>query len=266
MSILERNNVRVTGKNGPIILYAHGFGCSQIMWDFILPAFVDTHKQITFDYVGNGQSDASAWSAERYSNLDGYVEDILDICDELKLEKDVILVGHSVSCSIAMLASIKRPGLFSKLILVGPTPSFLNHPPSYHGGFDREDLEGLMELMDQNYLGWSDYLAPTISGEELDSITTTKFRENFGTTDPKIARAFATACFFADNREDVVKVKTPCLILQHAKDNLVPVKIGEYLHENLADSELHLLDVSGHCAHMSHPDLVISAMKSYLKI
>lgn len=264
MSILKRNNVRIIGDSGPVIIYAHGFGCNQNMWDLLLPAFEKNHKQITFDYVGSGQSDLSAWSKDRYSDLNGYADDIIEICEELGLNKDVIFVGHSVSASIGLLASIKRPELFSNLIMVGPTPCFLNVNPSYQGGFEREDLEGLLELMDQNYLGWADYLAPVVSGEDGGSGTSLKLRESFCTTDPKVAKVFAHATFFADNRDDLHKVQTPCLILQHEKDNLVPVKIGEYLHENLANSEFHVMAVTGHCAHMSHPDLVIDAMNAYL--
>lgn len=262
--ILKRNNVNVSGDMEPTILYAHGFGCNQDMWNGILPGFSDTHRQVVFDYVGSGKSDLSSWTPERYSELGGYADDIIEVCEALDITKDVIFVGHSVSASIGLLASIKRPELFKNHVFVGPTPCFLNHPPSYMGGFDREDLEGLLDLMDKNYLGWASYLAPVVSGEEGSSNTSTQLQDSFCTTDPKIAKVFANATFFADNRDDLVKATTPSLILQHARDALVPIEIGEFLNENLANSQLKVLDVAGHCAHMSHPALVIDAMKEYL--
>lgn len=264
VDILKRNNVRVIGDAEPTILYAHGFGCSQEMWDGILPGFSGTHKQVVFDYVGSGKSDLNSWTPERYSELSGYADDIIEICGALDISKDVVFVGHSVSASIGLLVSIKRPELFSNLICVGPTPCFLNHPPSYKGGFNREDLEGLLDLMDQNYLGWASYLAPVVSGEEGTSNTSVQLQDSFCSTDPKVAKVFAKATFFADNRDDLAKVTTPSLILQHARDSLVPIEIGEYLSENLSNGQLQVLDVAGHCAHMSHPALVIDAMRDYM--
>ena len=263
--IINRNAVNSYGDGGQTILYAHGFGCNQSMWDAILLGFKDTHRQIVFDYVGCGQSDLSAWDREKYSSLEGYAQDILDVCDAIGLEKDVTLVGHSVSATTAMLASIERPELFSGLVLVGPTPCFLNMPPDYNGGFERPDLEGLLELMENNYLGWAEYLAPVVSGEDAGTETTHRLNESFCSTDPDAAKAFAMATFFADNRSDLPKVTTPSCILQHANDHLVPVEIGEFIQRNLKNSTLEILDVFGHCAHMSHPNLVIESMNRFLK-
>lgn len=264
VDILKRNNVSVFGDNGPTILYAHGFGCNQDMWNDIVPAFSNTHRQVLFDYVGSGKSDLGSWTPERYSDLAGYADDVLDVCDALDISKDIVFVGHSVSASIGLLASIKRPELFQNLIFVGPTPCFLNYPPSYMGGFNREDLEGLLDLMDQNYLGWASYLAPVVSGEEGTTNTSKQLQDSFCTTDPRVAKVFAQATFFADNRDDLAKLTTPSLIIQHARDALVPVEVGEYLNKKLSNSQLKILDVAGHCAHMSHPALVIDAMKDYL--
>lgn len=263
VDIIKRNNVQVKGDGKKTLMYAHGFGCNQDMWDQVVPAFTEEYKQILFDYVGSGQSDLSSWSKDRYSNLNGYADDIIEICDTLDLKEDVILIGHSVSATIAMLASISRPTLFSRLILIGPTPCFLNHPPDYNGGFDKPDLEDLLELMDNNYLGWASYLAPVVSGE--DGETTNRLERSFCSTDPTAAKIFAEATFFADNRDDIQNVHVPSLIIQHARDNLVPLEIGNYLEANLKNSTLEVLDVSGHCAHMSHPNLVIDAIKSYIE-
>lgn len=263
VDVIKRNNVHVKGDGKKTLMYAHGFGCNQDMWDQIVPAFDGEYKQILFDYVGSGQSDLAFWSIDRYSNLDGYAEDIIEICDALDLREDVILIGHSVSATIAMLASISRPSLFSRLILIGPTPCFLNHPPDYKGGFNKPDLEGLLELMDNNYLGWASYLAPVVSGE--DGETSNRLETSFCSTDPTAAKTFAEATFFADNRHDLQHVDVPSLIVQHARDNLVPLEIGTYLKANLKNSTLEVLDVSGHCAHISHPKLVIDAIKSYIE-
>lgn len=264
MSVLHRTNVRVLGETGPIIVYAHGFGCSSRMWERITPAFAATHRQVLFDFVGSGGSDTSAFDVARYSSLHGYAQDVIEVLDTLDLDGDVTFIGHSVSASIGLLASIARPVLFDRLILLGPSPCFLNHPPAYFGGFERADLEQLLSLMDLNFIGWANYLAPIVAGPSGGDEITTEFVESFCTTDPATARVFAEATFFADNRADLPRVTRPALILQHRHDALAPQTVGQYLHDNLRDSELRTLDVSGHSAHMSNPELVIDAMRAYM--
>lgn len=264
MNILERNNVHLEGSEGPVLLYAHGFGCNQNMWSRITPAFASTHRQVLFDYVGSGKSDAGSFNAKRYASLDGYAQDVLDVCDALNLASGVTFVGHSVSCSIGLLASIARPQLFDRLVLLGPSPCFLNHPPDYLGGFEHEDLEGLLALMDQNYLGWANYLAPVVSGETNPGAVSGELTDSFCSTDPVMAKVFAKATFFSDNRADLPRVERPCLILQHRKDALAPLGVGDYVHGHLKGSTLKVLDVVGHCAHMSSPSLVVDAMRDYL--
>lgn len=263
-SILVRNNVKVLDGDGPVLLYAHGFGCNQHMWDRVTPAFSSTHKQVLFDYVGSGQSDISAFDPAKYANLSGYAQDVLDICDALELTNGVILIGHSVSCSIGLLASIARPGLFAKLVLVGPNPCFVNHAPEYVGGFEKEDLEGLLALMDENYIGWANYLAPVVSAQGESGAVTVELSDSFCSTDPLVAKVFARTTFFSDNRADLPKVKVPSLILQHRTDTLAPINVGEYMHAHLSGSTLKVLEVQGHCSHMSEPTLVIDAMREFL--
>lgn len=265
MTVLSRNNVKVSGQGTRTLVFAHGFGCSQNMWSRVAPAFESTHRTVLFDYVGSGQSEYGAFDAQRYSELAGYATDLLDVCDALDLQKDVVFVGHSVSCSVGMLASISRPGLFECLVLVGPSPSFLNDPPDYQGGFEREDLEGLLALMDQNYIGWANYLAPVVAGDAGQGEVTSELTDSFCSTDPTAARVFARATFFSDNRADLPAVSVPALILQHRQDSLAPLAVGSYLHRHLKNSQLQVLDVVGHCAHMSNPDLVVSAMRDYIK-
>lgn len=264
MSILSRNNVTVSGDGDKTLLFAHGFGCNQHMWGRVAPDFEDSHRVVLFDYVGSGQSELAAFDPVRYGRLDGYARDVLEVCEALDLTGDVVFVGHSVSCSVGLLASIARPGLFERMVLVGPSPSFLNDPPHYHGGFEREDLEGLVALMDQNYIGWANYLAPVVAGQAGQGMVTGELTDSFCSTDPTAARVFARATFFADNRADLPKVTVPSLILQHREDSLAPLAVGQYFHEHLRGSQLQVLDVAGHCAHMSHPELVIAAMRAYL--
>lgn len=264
--ILRRNHVQILEADrpdAPVLLYAHGFGCNQRMWRNITPAFQGAYRQVLFDYVGSGQSDVRAFDARKYGQLGGYAQDVLDVCDALDLATGVHFVGHSVSASIGLLASIQRPALFGSLALVGPSPCFLNDPPDYSGGFERHDLEGLLDLMDQNYLGWASYLAPVVAGEPQKDALAGELSESFCSTDPLVARIFARATFFADNRADLPRVSRPSLILQHRRDALAPLAVGEYLHRHLPGSHLEILDVTGHCAHMSHPALVVDAMQRF---
>lgn len=263
LNVLNRNNVHVQGNNGPLLLYAHGFGCNQTMWNQVTPYFESTHRQVLFDYVGSGKSDLASFDAKRYSSLQGYAQDVLDVCDALGLSNGVTFVGHSVSCSVGLLASLARPELFDRLVLLGPSPCFLNYPPDYLGGFEREDLEGLLSLMDQNYIGWANYLAPVVSGETEAGALTGELSDSFCSTDPTVARVFAQTTFFSDNRADLPLVSRPCLILQHREDALAPLGVGEYMHANLQGSTLKVLDVAGHCGHMSQPFLVAEAMRNY---
>jgi sigma-B regulation protein RsbQ len=247
-----------------VLLYAHGFGCNQTMWNRVVPAFASSHRQVLFDYVGSGRSDVSAFSPERYSSLQGYAQDVIDVIEALELDAPVTFVGHSVSASIGMLAAIARPELFERLVLLGPSPCFLNHPPDYTGGFERADLEGLLELMDQNYMGWAQYLAPVVAGAAGGGQVSGELADSFCSTDPTVQRVFARATFFADNRADLAKVSHPCLVLQHRHDALAPLAVGEFVHRQLQHSTLQVLDVAGHCAHMSDPELVVAAMRPYL--
>ena len=263
-NILARNNVKVSGKGTQPLLLAHGFGCDQNMWRYVAPAFEEDHKVVLFDYVGSGRSDLKAYRAERYNALDGYARDVLEICEALALT-DVIFVGHSVSSMIGVIASIRRPELFKSLILVVPSPCYINHPPDYAGGFERADIEGLLDMMDKNYLGWANFLAPVIMKNADRPELGAELEESFCSTDPEIARRFAEATFYSDNREDLPRIKTPALIIQVTDDAIAPVSVGEFMHAAMPGSRLSLLDASGHCPHMSHPQETIGIIREYLK-
>jgi sigma-B regulation protein RsbQ len=260
--ILVRNNVRLLGQGTQPMMLAHGFGCDQNMWRLIVPAFLPDYRVILFDYVGAGKSDWSAYAPERYS-LNGYAQDVLDICEALHLTQ-VIFVGHSVSSMIGLLAAIKAPRLFAHLIFVSPSPSYLNDLPDYHGGFEREEIEGLLGMMDKNFMGWANTLAPLIMQNADRPELTQELEQSFCSTDPVIARRFAEVTFFSDNRKDLPKVPVPSLILQCVVDALAPVEVGEYMHRSMPASTLQLLQATGHCPHMSHPKETIQQIKDYL--
>ncbi|WP_280926086.1 alpha/beta fold hydrolase [Caldimonas mangrovi] len=262
-SILLRNNVRIAGAGDkPTMVFAHGFGCDQNMWRFVAPAFADTHRVVLFDYVGCGQSDLRAFDAARYSSLEGYALDLLDVCEALELQQ-AILVGHSVSAMIGLLAAIRQPSRFASLVMVAPSPCFINDP-CYVGGFERGDIESLLSLMDHNYIGWASYLAPVVMGNPGRPDLGAELEQSFCSTDPLAAQTFARATFFADNRADLARAPVPSLILQVRDDALAPMAVGRYLLEHMPGSELAVLEATGHCPHMSHPQLTIDAMKQYL--
>ncbi len=262
MNVLTRNNVRVIGDGTRPILFAHGYGCDQSMWRFVAGAFAADHRVILFDHVGAGGSDLSAYDAERYGTLHGYAEDVLEICRALDL-RDVVFVGHSVSATIGVLAAVREPERFAKLVLVGPSPRYMNDG-DYKGGFSREDLDGLIETLDSNQLGWSSAMAPVIMGNPERPELSDELRNSFCRTDPEIARRFARVTFFSDNRADLARVTTPSLILQCSDDAIASEAVGAYVHAHIPGSRLVHLEATGHCPHMSAPDETIAAMRAFL--
>jgi len=263
MDVLVRNNVKVAGRGTQPMLFAHGFGCDQNMWRFVAPAFADDYRLVLFDYVGSGKSDLSAYDAERYATLDGYAQDVLDVVHALDLH-DVVFVGHSVSAMVGLLAARREPERFAHLIMIGPSPRYLNDVPDYVGGFERSDIEGLLDTMDKNYIGWANYLGPAIMANAERPELGEELTESFCSTDPVIARRFAEATFFADNRRDLAGLRVPSLILQCAEDIIAPREVGEYLHRELPGSTLRLMQATGHCPHMSAPEETIALMREYL--
>lgn len=262
MTIEQRNNVKVTG-NGPItMLLAHGFGCDQSMWRFLAPNYVDRYRVITFDMVGSGKSDLTAYDRSKYDTLHGYADDVLEIIEEYA-DGPVIFVGHSVSAMIGMLAAIKMPQRFASQVMVGPSPSYINDG-EYVGGFAREDIEELLETMDSNYLGWSSNLAPAIMGAPDQPQLAEELTNSFCRTDPDIAKHFARATFLSDHRADVPKCTTPTLILQCSDDMIAPLAVGEYMQHKLPASTLRIIENVGHCPHMSAPTESSQAIDEFL--
>lgn len=263
MSVLRRNNVQLSGcETGRPMVFAHGFGCDQNMWRFVAPAFADEHRIVLFDHVGAGGSDLAAYNRTKYGSLQGYASDVLDICRELDLTR-VVFVGHSVSATIGVLAAVEEPERFEALVLVGPSPRYIDDG-EYAGGFSREDVEGLLESLDSNYLGWSSAMAPVIMGNPDRPELGAELTNSFCRTDPAIARQFARVTFLSDNRADLPKVKVRSLILQCSEDAIAPPCVGEYVHRNLPGSELVLLKATGHCPNLSAPEETIAAIRGFL--
>lgn len=265
MSILKRNNVKVSGHGKQALVFAHGFGCDQAMWRLVAPAFERDYQVVLFDYVGAGQSDLDAYDPERYSSLAGYARDVVEVCETLDL-RNAILVGHSVSGMICMLAALEIPQRIERLVMVCPSPRYLNDAPHYHGGFERADIEGLLDMIERNQSGWANYLAGVVMKDFDQPELASELEANFCAMDPSIARRFAAATLLADNRTDLAHCDKPVLILQCAQDALAPVEVGRYLHQHLVHSTLQPMQATGHCPHMSHPQETIALMQAYLQV
>ena len=262
MDVLKRNNVNVIGNGEQVMIFAHGFGCDQNVWNYITDAFTADHKLVLFDYVGAGNSDLSAYNSERYSSLDGYAEDLTEICAALNI-KEAIFVGHSVSSMIGIIAAKKNPSLFKKLVFLGPSPYYLNED-GYTGGFERADMDGLFEMMDNNYLGWSRALAPQIMGNPERPELGEALTNNFCSTDPEIAKEFARVTFYSDNRADLDGFEIESLTVQCSDDIIAPIVVGKYVHAHILNNKFVLIEATGHCPHMSAPDETIAAIKEFI--
>lgn len=261
MSVLTRNNVHVHGK-GPPMVFVHGFGCDQSMWRLLAPHFAETHQVILLDLVGNGHSDLSAYDKQKYSSLHGYAS---DLCEVLAAVTDApaICVGHSVSSMIGMLANLQCPDQFLAQVMVGPSPCYINDG-DYVGGFERSDIESLLETLESNYLGWSSNMAPAIMGAPDQPELGVELTNSFCRTDPEIAKQFARVTFLSDHRADLPKLQAPTLVLQCSDDIIAPLSVGEYLQKAIPNCTLHVIDNVGHCPHLSAPSASASAMEQFL--
>ena len=261
--ILRRHHVQLSGQGPRTLVFAHGFGCDPQVWRFVAPAFESSHRVVLFDHAGCGHAQAEAWDERRYASLDGYAADLLQIVDALELG-EVVVVGHSVSSVIAMIASIERPERISQLVLLAPSPRFLNDPPDYVGGFERADLEALFDLMESNHFGWASYLAPIAIGAGNGPELTQEFEARLCALDPQAARRFARLAFFVDFRQRLAEVQVPALIVQCSEDLIAPRSVGQFMQRALAGSRLVEIDAAGHCPHLSHPEATIAAIHTGL--
>lgn len=262
MSTAQRNNVHVAGAGPATLVFAHGFGCDQNMWRKMQPAYAERYRTVLFDLVGSGNSDLSAYDPARYATLQGYADDVVEIIEEFA-QGPVVFVGHSVSAMIGLLANLKTPERFAAQVMVGPSPCYVNDG-DYFGGFERQDIEGLLETLESNYLGWSSNMAPAIMGAPEQPELAEELTNSFCRTDPEIAKHFARVTFMADNRADLPKLKTPTLILQCSDDIIAPRAVGDYLHRVLPDATLEVIENFGHCPHLSAPGASADAIDRFL--
>ena len=261
-TVFSRNNVSVSGSGERTMMFAHGFGCDQNMWSAVASSFEPEFRTVLFDYVGHGRSDLKAWDAKRYASLAGYAEDVLEIGRELDLS-EAIFVGHSVSSMIGALASLKAPGMFSDLVMVGPSPRYIDDE-GYNGGFSRSQIDELLEFLADNHLGWASTMAPVIMGNPDRPELGAELENSFCRTDPEIAREFARVTFLSDNRDDLSKIVTRTLVLQCSNDIIAPQSVGEFVHDQIANSEYHLLEATGHCPNLSAPEEVAAAIRDFV--
>jgi sigma-B regulation protein RsbQ len=263
VDVLTRNNVRVSGvPDGRPMLLAHGFGCDSTMWRLVTPDFEVDHRVITFDQVGHGGSDLSAYDPEKYNSLHGYADDVVEICRAMELS-DVVFVGHSVSAMTGVLAAQKAPEHFGALVMIGPSPRYVDDE-DYTGGFGREDIAGLLASLEANHLGWSTTMAPVIMGNPERPELGQELTNSFCRTDPSIARQFARVTFLSDNRADLATIAVPTLVLQCSDDPIAPDTVGRYVHEHVPGSVFTRLAATGHCPHLSAPEETVAAIRAFL--
>ena len=262
-NVLERNNVTVAGHpDRRTMVFAHGFGCDQNMWRFVVPAFEDDYRIVLFDYVGAGGSDVAAYDEDRYGSVDGYALDVIEVLDALEV-RDAVFVGHSVSAMVGVRATIQRPDLITTLVLVGPSPRYIDEG-DYIGGFTEADIDGLLQSLDSNYLGWSASMAPVIMSNGDRPELGAELTASFCRTDPEIQKKFARVTFLSDHRADLPSLQVPTLVLQCSEDVIAPDAVGRYVHEQVAGSTFRKLRAVGHCPNLSAPDETIEAIKAFL--
>ena len=262
MSALKRNNVTVSGSGAKTLVFVHGFGCDQTMWRFLAPAFESDYRVVLYDLTGAGQSDLTAYDFDRYSDLSAHAEDLIEICDALELEQPIV-VGHSVGAIIAGVAAADNPGRFEHVIMVSPSPSFVNDG-EYVGGFEKAELLQVIDFMQENYLGWAEQMAPAIAGQSAEGDGARLLTKSFCRTDPDIARHFGRVTFLSDRRADMVRIKTPTLIIQCDDDAIAPVAVGDWMYGNMTVATLRVIEAVGHCPHMTEPQKTTREIKRYL--
>ncbi|MBC3986914.1 alpha/beta hydrolase [Streptomyces sp. AC536] len=263
MDIFRRNNVTVAGNpQGPTVVLAHGFGCDQNMWRLTVPALADAYRLVLFDYVGCGRSDLTAFSEERYASLEGYARDVVEVCEALDL-RDATFVGHSVSSMVGVLAAETAPERIGSLVMVAPSPRYVDDE-GYHGGFSAQDIDELLASLDSNYLGWSAAMAPVIMGHPDRPELGEELKNSFCATDPDMARVFARTTFLSDTRDDLGRVKVPTLVLECVQDVIAPREVGAFVHQAIPGSSLVTLDTTGHCPHLSAPEATNEAIRDFL--
>jgi len=262
-ALWARHHVTDMGQGDKVLVLAHGFGCDQRMWRHVAADLARDHRVILFDHMGSGRSDASAWRPEQYASLADYARDVIELTEALH-SQPLVFVGHSVSSSIGMLAAIKRPDLFARLVMLCPNPCFINEPPDYVGGFDRADIVDLLELMDRNMIDWANFFAPVAMKNNDRPELSRELEQSLCAGDPVIVRHFAQLVFLADVRADLPLLRVPSLILQGSDDSVAPLAVGDYMQAHMKQATLWHMKSPGHCPHMSHPEETTALIRQYL--
>jgi sigma-B regulation protein RsbQ len=263
MNAAFRNHVTVAGQGARPLVFVHGFGTDQTAWRFVAPHFAGNFKLVLLDLVGFGQSDRLAYSDERHGSIDGYAADLIDVLVELGLD-DVTLVGHSVGGMIGLLASIAQPARFQSLVLLNSSPRFIDAPPDYVGGLHRQDVAAMLEAMDRDYVAWARFLAPVAIGRGNDPEQIRDFGQVLTSLDPLITREFSRLTFYLDCRASLAEVSVPVSIIHSTEDEFAPAAVGRYLQSQLRGSSLFEIEASGHCPHLTHPELVTGVLRRIL--
>lgn len=262
-SVLKRNNVNILGEGDKVLLFAHGFGCDQNAWNHIKNFFIENYKLVFLDFVGAGKSDLTSYDPQKYSSLEGHFNDVIEVCDVLDI-RNAVFIGHSVSCMIGALTSIKRPDIFEKLVFIGPSPCYISSG-DYIGGFDQETIDSLLEVMEEDYISWARSIAPSIMNSQNGEELTGELSESFCSIDPVIAKQFARVTFLSDNRKDLPLIPVQSLTIQSSDDMIAPLSVGQYIHENTPNNALSVLEAHGHCLHMSHPSETAYYINAFLE-
>jgi len=263
MDLQRRNNVRIVGSGHATLFFSHGFGCDQNMWRLLEPTYASRYRLVLFDLVGSGGSDLKAYDKHKYASLEGYAQDVAELIEAYSDGSPNVFVGHSVSAMIGLLADLRAPGRLAAHVMIGPSPSYINDG-SYVGGFERKDIEQLLETLEGNYLGWSSNMAPAIMGAPEQPELSQELTNSFCRTDPEIAKQFARVTFMSDVRAELPKLQTSTLIVQCSDDIIAPLAVGEYMRDQLPRSTLVVVDNVGHCPHLSAPSQSSAVMDEFL--
>lgn len=245
------------------MVFCNGFGCSQHIWRHLTTALSQHHQLVFFDYIGTGETDPKAYDPQKYASLAGYAQDVVAICEALAL-RDVVLIGHSVGATIALLAATAAPTYFKQVVLLAPSPYYLNEP-GYYGGFERADVEQLLAMFDRDGHQWAIpfanlLLGPTTAHSAMEELTT-----YFCEMDETVGRQLARITFLSDHRTDVTHLHLPTLIIQSAQDAAVPAEVVAYLAQQLPEAKQVQLPTMGHCPHLSAPLETIAAIAAFVR-
>ena len=244
------------------MVFLHGLGADQASWRLLVPHFEPAYQIIKLDLVGSGGSQLSHYNHERHGNLAGHADDLLDVLRTLALH-NVVFVGHSVGAMIGVIAAVREPQRFRKMVLISPSPRFINEK-GYVGGFEQKDINELLAAMDADYHGWSRSISPVMMGAEESSELVMELTNSFVRTNPEIARHFARITFLSDTRAELGFLTRPTLVVQSAHDVIAPLAVGHYLNEQLADSRIAVIETGGHCPHLSAPQQTLAAINGFL--